>query len=131
LNETITEEAYKIQKKELESLLAIQKAKLGETESRAQKWIELTENVFHFAKFASLAFEKGGDQLQKEIVFNFGWNHRLEDKKLFIDLYGWYLRLKKGEKELLPVIERLELNKNVDTKRQKEAFASLHTKLCA
>ena len=130
LNETITEEAYKIQKKELESLLAIQKIKLGETEARAQKWTELTENVFHFAKFASLAFQKGGDQLQKEIVFNFGWNHRLKDKKLFIDLYSWYLQLKKGEKEMMPDIKRLELNKNVDTKRQKEAFASLHTRMC-
>ena len=46
-------------------------------------------------------------------------------------MHSWYLQLKKGEKELLPEIERLELNKKLDTKRQKEAFASLHTRMCA
>ena len=130
LNGTITEETYKNQKKELEDLLTKQKIKLSETEDRAQKWTELTENVFHFAKNAILVFEKGGEQTQKDILFNLGWNHELKDRKLFLDIYSWYLVLKKGEKELLPDIEWLELNKNLDTKRQKEAFASLHTRMC-
>ena len=130
LSGTISEATYKIQKKELETILTKQKSKLADTEQRAQNWTELTENVFHFAKSASLAFQDGSKQIQREIMMSLGWNHVIHEKNLLIDLHSWFIKLKNGEKALLPEIERLELTENVETKQYKRDFASLNTRLC-
>ncbi len=131
LNGTIAEDIYSAEKKILEEELLKQKIKLTETEKRAQNWTVLIENTFHFTKAASLAFVEGDDQIRREILLNFGLNHSLNDKKLFIDLYSWFSVLKEGEKLLLPEIERLELDKTLDTKGRSEAFDSLRPRLCA
>ena len=131
LSGTISEEIYKTQKKELGTVLAKQKLKLSDTEQRAQNWTELTENVFHFAKSASLAFKNGDKQTKREIMMSLGWNHVIHERKLFIDLHSWFIKLKNGEKTLLPEIERLELSKNVEDKQYKRDFDSLNTRMCA
>ena len=131
LSGTIDENTYRTQKSELDDHLMKQKIKLGQTERRAQNWNALTENVFHFAKNASVAFMDGSDQVRREILMHIGSNHKLNDKKLFIDLHSWFLRLKEGEILLTSEIERFELSKNLTPKRQREAEASLDTTLCA
>lgn len=131
LDGTITREQYTIQKKEFEEELIKEKNKLNETEKRAKDWTELTENVLHFSTFAVEALKHGDTQIRREILSSLGWNHRIESKKLFIDLHSWFFVLKKGEQELLPEIKRLELDKIVDTQERIEAFASIRSKLCA
>jgi site-specific DNA recombinase len=131
INGSISEEDYNTHKKELEESLVRQKASLKETEKRAQNWIQLTENVFHFAKSASIAFVEGDDQIRKEILTHLGWNHQIKAKEVLIDLASWFSVLKNGELEVSSEIKRLELDKTLTPERRKEAFASIHTKLCA
>lgn len=131
LDGTITREQYNIQKKELEEELMKEKIKLGETEKRATNWRDLTENVLHFSTLALEAIKHGDPQIQREILSSLGWNHRIKSKELFINLHSWFTVLKNGEQKLLPEIKALELDKTVDTQRQKEAFASIRPELCA
>ena len=131
LDGTITRDQYNLQKQELEESLMKEKVKLGETEKRAQNWTQLTENVLHFSTFALEAIKHGEIQTQREILSSLGLNHRLNGKKLFVDLRSWFAVLKKGEQELLPEIKALELNKIIDPQRRKEAFASIRPRLCA
>lgn len=130
LDGTITREQYVLQKKEFEESLVKEKQKLSETEKRAKNWTQLTENVLHFSALAVEALKYGDIQVRREILSSLGWNHRLEAKKLFINLHSWFNVLKKGEQELLPEIKALELEKIVDTQEQIEAFASIRPKLC-
>jgi DNA invertase Pin-like site-specific DNA recombinase len=111
LNGTINEEEYSMQKKELENNLALEKAKQSEAEKMGFRWNEITENVFHFAKAANFAFKKADPKTCREIFSSLGSNHRINDKKLLIDLHSWFFALKKGETELLPKIEQFELEK--------------------
>jgi len=131
LDGTITREQYNLQKKELEESLMKEKSKLGDTEKRATNWRELTENVLHFSSLAMEALKNGDTQTKREILNSLGSNHRIEGKKLFIDLHSWFTVLKEGEQRLLPKIKAFELEKSIGTTTQKEAFASLYTDVCA
>jgi site-specific DNA recombinase len=130
LDGTITRDQYNIQKKEFEEELTREKQKLGETEARARNWTQLTENVLHFSTLAIDALRNGDTQTRREILSSIGWNHRLDGKKLFVDLHSWFNVLKEGEKRLLPEIKALELEKIIDPQQQKEAFASIRPSLC-
>ena len=127
---TITRDQYNAQKEELEQVLKKDKIKLSEVETRAKNWTELTENVVHFAYSASTAFKDGDVQTQREILNSLGLNHRIESRKLFIDLRSWFSVLKNGEKELMPDIERLERKNILDTKGRNKVSASIHPRLC-
>jgi hypothetical protein len=132
-NLTISEPQYKVEKIRLETELTKEKIKLSDTEARARNWTNLTENVVHYARLASEVFIdiNTPNQIKREILSSLGLNHRIETKKLFIDLHGWFSVLKKGENELIPQIEALERDKTLTPERRKEAFASFRTKLCA
>ena len=76
------------------------------------------------------ALKHGDDTVRRDILSSLGWNHRIESKKLFINLHSWFTVLKKGENELLPEIKAVELEKIVDTQERIEAFASIRPRLC-
>src|SRR6185369_16592787 len=128
---TITREEYNSQKQEVEEELKKDKIKLAEVETRAKNWTELTENVVHFAHCASVALKEGGTQTQREILNSLGLNHRIKSKKLLIDLHSWFSVLKNGEKELTPIMDRLERENIHNAKGRTEAFASIRPRLCA
>ena len=131
INGTIPEVSYKAEKEKLETALIKEKIKLGETEKRAKNWISLTENIVHFARCASVAFaDRENPQIQREIFSSLGSNHRLESQKLLIDLHSWFSVLKKGEIDLTPEIERLELDNIHNAQGRNEALASLRPRLC-
>ena len=67
----------------------------------------------------------------REILSHFGWNHQIKAKELLIDLNSCFVVLKNGELELSEEIKRLELDETLTRERRKEAFASIHTRLCA
>ncbi len=130
-NGTISEEEYKTQKAECESDLVRQKAQLLETEKRAQNWNQLTEDAFHFAKYAINAFSSDDNQIKKEVITSLGWNHEIKSKEVLINLHSWFTVLKNGEIDITEQMRRLELNKTLTPERRKEASASIHTRLCA
>jgi site-specific DNA recombinase len=130
IDATISREEYNTQKQELEEELKKNKIKLEEVETRAKNWTELTENVVHFAYCASTALKEGGTQTQREILNSLGLNHRIKSQKLLIDLHSWFSVLKNGEKELTPIIDRLERENIHDAKGRTEALASIRPRLC-
>ena len=128
---TISKDEYNTQKLGLEKELKKEKIKVSEVETRAKNWTELTENVVHFAYNASTAFKDGNIQTQREVLNSLGLNHRIESRKLFIDMHSWFSMLKKGEKELMPDIERLEPENMLNATGRNDAFASIRPRLCS
>lgn len=85
LQELILDDEYKQKKevliKEKEGL----KEHLDDTECRADKWLELTENTFNFARYARYWFSEGTPKDKKTILSTIGSNLILKDGKLHVD----------------------------------------------
>lgn len=129
LNGTISEEEYKKNKTVLEAELQKQTVKVSELEVRAKNFTQLTENAFHFLKYAKEAFINGDLQTKKEILSALGWNHRLNNRNLLIDMHSWLNVLKTGQNLLLPQLNALELNKNPDGIRLISDFKEENSRL--
>lgn len=114
LNGTISESEFRKIKAELDEQIEKQTNKVSDFEGKVKKLNELTEDAFHFLKLAREIFmDKNSDlQIKKEIFSSLGWNYKLKDKKVLIDMHSWANVLKRGEKTLLPQIKALELMKN-------------------
>ena len=61
----IDDETFLKEKNELQAIITKLKETLRETESRAERWLELTEKTFVFATYARKAFLTGGLELKK------------------------------------------------------------------
>lgn len=117
------------EKNNLQNNVAQCKENLRETETRAEKWLELTENTFNFATYAMKAFinakGKEGLELKKEILLGLGKNITIIDKNVTIEPNEWFVPIKNDYPSLAKEYARLEPMKTTDNKAQKEAFASL------
>ncbi len=107
----IGDEEFIREKATLQSQITRVKEALRDTETRAEKWLELTEKTFTFAAYARTAFLKGDLQSKKEILTSLGLNCVLKDKKLFIEAYEWFVALQKGVFPLQTAFTALELDK--------------------
>lgn len=78
------------------------KENLRQTETRAEKWLELTEKTFNFATYARAAFlranemGKAGLELKKEILLAIGKTPIIKDEKLYIEPNEWLVSIKNG-----------------------------------
>ena len=98
-----------------------------ETESRADRWLELTEKTFQFAAYARKAFIKGGLELKKEILLALGKTPIIQGGKLLIEPNEWLVPIKNDYPALEKEYVRLELSKMPMTKAKSEALTSLRT----
>lgn len=57
---------------------------LRETKNRADKWLELTESTFSFARYARKEFTTGDLVKKREIFSALGQNFSVKDKKVCI-----------------------------------------------
>lgn len=110
---------------DLKSKIEKLKESLRSTESRADKWLELTEKTFHFACYARAEFMKKDIKKNREIVNALGLNFSLKDKELKINKADWFIPIEKAYPELKAEFKRLELDKSLGNKGKSEAFASL------
>ena len=105
------------------------KENLRETETRAEKWLELTEKTFAFATYARKAFitakGKEGLELKKEILMALGKTPIIKDQKLLIEPNEWFIPVKNEYPALEKEYLRLEPRKTLMTKRQIEGLASV------
>jgi len=130
----IDDEAFIKEKNELQTKIAQSKDNLRNTETRAEKWLELTEKTFNFATYARTAFlkanemGKAGLELKKEILLAIGKTPIMRDGKLTIEPNDW---LKEIEKEY-PALEKeylgLEPTINGLNKRENRALGSVRTR---
>ncbi len=98
-----------------------------ETESRADRWLELTEKTFQFATYARKAFIKGGLELKKEILLALGKTPIIQGGKLLIEPNEWLIPIEKDYPALEKEYVGLELSKMPMTKAKSEALTSLRT----
>jgi hypothetical protein len=119
------------EKTKLMATIAQMKGKLGETEARAERWLELTERTFKFATYARHAFitakGKEGLERKKEILMALGKTPIMQGKKLVIEPNEWFAPIEKEYPALEAEYLRLEPNKMPMNTERIEALASVRT----
>ncbi len=123
--ELIDEEFYIKESEALKGKISKLQEQLRGTESRANKWIELTEKTFNFATYARQKFITGTLEQKREILSALGQNFYLKDKIVSIDANEWFLPIEKAYPELEAEFNRLELDKSLTNTARNQAFASL------
>ena len=127
----IDDETFIREKNTLQSKITQLKGYLRETETRAEKWLELTEKTFSFATYARKAFlmakGKEGLELKKEILLALGKTPIIKDEKLSIDSNDWLVPIKNSYPALEKKYVGLELNKKPIPTAQTEALSSIRT----
>lgn len=113
LRDLIDDEEFLKQKEPLKEKLLKLRENVKNTESRADKWQELTEKTFYFATFAQREFIKPDLHRKKEIFSALGQNFSIINKKLFMDKSEWFIPIEKAYPELKARFDALELNKTL------------------
>ena len=125
----IDDKTFIKEKNALQAKTSQLKENLRETETRADKWLELTEKTFNFATYARKAFitaeGKAGLELKKEILLALGKTPIIKDEKLFIEPNEWFVPIKNNYSALEKEYVGLELNKIPLNKAKTEALASV------
>lgn len=123
----IDDEFFTKEKEVLQKRILQFKEQLRETETRAEKWLELTEKTFDFATYARIKFNKGSFEEKREILAALGSNPLIKDQNLLIQAYEWFEVMKTGYKPIEEEYLRLELNKKPLDKVKSEQLSSLIT----
>ncbi len=123
--ELIDDEAFLKNSEELKTKITKLKSSLRETESRAEKWIELTEKTFNFACYARKEFILGGLDKKREIFSAIGWNFSIKDQEVVIKSNEWFVPIEKAYPALESEYKRLELDKTLTDTMRKELFAQI------
>ena len=127
----IDDETFIKEKNTLRNKIVQFKENLRETETRAEKWLELTEKTFTFATYARAAFlrankmGKAGLELKKEILLALGKTPIIKDQKLLIEPNEWFVPIQNDYPALQVEYLRLEPQKMLVNTAQKEALASV------
>ena len=125
----IDDETFIKEKNTLSSKIFQFKENLRETETRAEKWLELTEKTFAFATYARKAFitakGKEGLERKKEILLALGKTPIIKDQKLAIEPNEWFAEIQNDYPALEKKYLRLEPTKTPMNKAKTEALASV------
>jgi len=130
----IDDEAFIREKNTLQTKIAQMKENLRQTETRTEKWFELTEKTFTFATYARAAFikasemGKAGLELKKEILMALGKTPIIKDGKLIIEPNEWLVPIKNDYPGLKAEYLRLEPTKTPMNKAKTEALASVRAR---
>jgi len=123
--ELIDDATFIKERDELKTKIAKLTSNLRETESRAEKWLELTEKTFNFACYARKEFILGDLNRKKEIFSALGQNFLVKDKKVHITPNEWLVPIEKAYPALEAEYNRLELDKTLDVATRNERLAQL------
>ena len=110
----INDSAFLKEKNTLQNKISQFKKDLRETETRADKWLELTEKTFNFATYARAAFlkaskmGKAGLEPKKEILMALGKTPIIKGEKLIIEPNEWFAPIKNKYPALEAEYLRLE-----------------------
>ena len=121
----IDDETFIKGRDELKATIAKLKLNLRDTESRADKWLELTEKTFNFACYARKEFITGSLEKKREIYSALGQNFSVKDKNIHITPNEWFVPIEKAYPALEAEYKRLELDKNLSVEARNLAFAQL------
>ena len=128
----IDDETFIREKNILQNKITQMKENLRETETRAEKWLELTEKTFNFTTYARKAFitakGKPGLELKKEILMALGKTPIIKDQKLYIEPNEWLVPIKNRYPALEAEYVRLEPMKMPMNKAKTEAINSVRAR---
>ena len=124
----IDDETFIKEKNTLQSKIAQFKENLRETETRAEKWLELTEKTFSFVTYARKAFLTGGLELKKEILMALGKMPIIKDQKLLIEPNEWFAEIENDYPALEKEYIGLEPTKMPLNRAKIEAIASIRAR---
>lgn len=96
----IDDNEYLKAKKELQGRKEKLKEAVGDTQRRAENWLELTEKTFDFIAYAAHHFEKGSFEEKRNILSGFGSNFFIKDKKLQMFPHEWLIPIDEEYKQL-------------------------------
>jgi hypothetical protein len=123
--ELIDDETFIKERDEIKMKIVKFKTSIKETESRADKWLELTEKTFNFACYARKEFITGTLNKKREIFSALGQNFSIKDQKVHINQNEWLVPIEKAYPALETEYKRLELDKTLTDTMRKECFAQL------
>lgn len=128
----IDDETFIKEKNTLQGKISQLKENLRETETRAERWLELNEKTFNFATYARNAFitakGKEGLERKKEILLALGKTPIIQDEKLLIEPNEWLVPIKNEYPALEAEYLRLEPHKMPMDKAKTETLASINTR---
>jgi len=124
----INDETFIKERNELQNKISQLKEQLRGTETRAERWLELTEKTFNFATYARKAFITGGLELKKEILMALGQKAIIKGEKLIIEPNEWLQPIANGYPTLQEEYLRLEPMKMPLNKAKTEALASVRAR---
>lgn len=105
---------------------------MRQTESRAEKWLELTEKTYTFATYARQAFisakGKEGLERKKEILLALGKTPIMQSEKLVIEPNEWFVPIENDYPALEAEYLTLERTTAPMNTAQSEALASIRTR---
>ena len=120
--ELIDDKEYMKEKKEIQKRLDKLKEELGDTEQRAENWLELTEQTFNLITYAAYHFNEGSFEQKRTVLSGFGSNFLLKDKKLQMEAHRWLIPIENEYKNLETEYLSFEPDK---TKSESDKNASL------
>lgn len=120
-----SDEEYLKQKKDLQMTLTRLKEELGDTEKRAENWLELTEKTFDFITYAAYHFNEGSFEKKRSILCGFGSNFFIKERKLEMQAHEWLVPIGEEYKPLEKEYLALEPEKGLITKAQMETLEQI------
>lgn len=126
--ELIDDEMFIKERDTLQTQIKKFQQELHETEQRAESWIELTEKVFNFARYAQGNFENGSFEEKRDVLSGLGSNFLLKDQKLSIQGHKWLKPITDGYKPLEAEYLKLEPTNLGSNKAKTEALTSVITR---
>ena len=122
LNDQITDKEYNIKRNSLIEDKVKIKEELDQIDSRADRWLELTEKAFNFITNLREVFLKSNIRLKKDILMALGKNITIKDGNLSIESNEWLIPIKEKYSVLEESFLRLEPAENLYNNRENEAL---------
>ena len=123
----ISDEEYKSAKNTLSSEKVALEDDLQAQGAAIEKWVELSERTFNFARYASIWFFKDDLETKRAVYACLGSNFLLKDRKLHIQLRKPFKLLFDNLEEIEKEMLQVRTPENGSTKGQTVSFA--HTNL--
>jgi len=124
LRDLLTDEEYMTQKNRLLTEQRGLREKMGDTEQRAENWLEKVEKSFDFACHAQHWFTNGSIQDKRQVAVELGSNYILKDGKLDIQMGKMWDLLTRASFGIREDAKRIELTKNSTTKGKTAVLAA-------
>ena len=121
----VDDKEYLREKKKLQGNLVKLKEELGDTEHRAENWLELTEKTFDFITYAAQNYAQEDFEGRRTILQGFGSTFLIRGRKLKMRPHEWLVPIDEHYKELEKEYLCLEPAERVSQSGESPALESI------